>query len=247
MEFQQQGDHQFGGLRPLLLGPAVKRVVWPGFGGHLVPDSGYVIQNRHQCLRIQERRAVVVGPRGKMLTSAPNPAPKQLSIGRHQFAVAHVRQSQLAYPHPSVEHSRVFERVGHQPKAGGVAQAEVAAPLLIETNCQAAALDPSTVLDHVVAQLPEHPSGHELRPVRNPERVVIGIASKRSHPKLTVGVKGGAAKYVASISDPVGIGLASGGQLVDQVAEESDTTVSPGEAQDPRIQTAPFLLGHLDA
>ena len=77
--------------------------------------------------------------------------------------------------------------------------------------------------------------------------MVIGIASKRSHPKLTVGVKSGTAKDVASISDPVGVGLASGGQLVDQVAEESDTAVSPGEAQDPRIQTAPFLLGHLDA
>ena len=140
---------------------------------------------------------------------------------------------------------RLFTRVVEAGSFTGAAQHLGVAPTSVSR--QVAALDPSTVLDHVVAQLPKHPSGHELRSVRNPKRVVIGIASKRSHPKLTVGIKGGTAKDVASVSNPVRIGLASGGQLVDQVAEESDTAVPPGEAQYPRIQTAPFLLGHLDA
>ena len=181
-----------------------------------------------------------------MAAGPVDPGPQHPTVGRDEGTITYVGQGHLPHPDPGVQHPGVLERIRHQPEAGGVAQAEVAPPGPVESDCGIAALHPGTVLDHVVAQLAEHPGGHELGPVGHPEWMPIRVAGERPHAELPVGVEGGAPQDVSGVAHPVGVGLATGSQLVDQVPEEPDAAVAPGEAQDPRIQPTLLLLGNLD-
>ena len=139
----------------------------------------------------------------------------------------------------------MLEGVWNQAQAGGVAQAEEPAPATRESDRQVTAAHPGAVLDHVVAEFPEHPGGHELGPVRHAERMVGRVAGEGPHPELAVGVEGRAPEDVAGIPHVVGIRLPSTRQGIDQVLEEPYAPVSPGQREDPGVEASLLLCRHL--
>ena len=102
------------------------------------------------------------------------------------------------------------------------------------------------MFDHVVSEFTEHPGGHELGPVRHPERVVVVVVDERPHSVLAVGVEGRTPEDVAGITHVVGIGLVARRQRVDQVPEEPHAPVSPGQREDTRVEAALLLGRNLD-
>ena len=138
------------------------------------------------------------------------PADPTSEVG-HAFRGArqgpNVGECELAHPGPGVQDPGVLEGVGHEPQAGGVAEAEVAAPFAVEAGCGVAAAGPGAVLDLVVAQLAEQPGTQELCPVGNPEGVSLGVPEVGAHTELAVPVEGGAAQDVSGIGHLLGLGL----------------------------------------
>ena len=138
----------------------------------------------------------------------------------------------------------MLEGVGHEPQAGGVAEAEVAAPFAVEAGCGVAAAGPGAVLDLVVAQLAEQPGTQELCPVGNPEGVSLGVPEVGAHTELAVPVEGGAAQDVSGIGHLFGLGLEAVGEAVDEVVVEADAAVTAGQHQDPRVEPCGLLERH---
>ena len=97
----------------------------------------------------------------------------------------------------------MLEEVRDQAEAGGVAEAEEAAPTRLERNRGISAAGPSTVLHGVVAQFAEQPGGQKLGPVGDTQGMGVRVAEEGTHAELSVPVERRAAHDVPGVSNPV--------------------------------------------
>ena len=156
----------------------------------------------------------------------------------------HFSEGELAHTNPRMNEPGLMEKERHQTEPGGVAESE-ATPWPVEGDGGAAAPGASAVFNDVVAQFPIEVGGEKLGTKTRRERVIGWIALKGPHPDLSVSVERRAAHDVAAVGNGVRIRGVAGGEIIDQAVEESNAPVAAGEDQEPRIESAVFLLGHL--
>ena len=162
--------------------------------------------------------------------------PRHLPVWRNQREFAHTN--------PRMNEPGMMEKERHQTEPGGVAESKKRrhGPSKVTRACfprteRSVQRRRSSVPDRGRRR----ETGHENSP-RAGDRV---DSRRRTACHLSVSVERRAAHDVAAVGNGVRIRGVAGGEIIDQAVEESNAPVAAGEDQEPRIESAVFLLGHL--